>query len=263
MASIPLGYIELGDAYDRALEVLGGDGINAPFPEVASKQGQGWITYDTSAYDAAQYRVERLMRDALADGVLCAFELHPTFGPSKLTNREEWRKMSFGGLGVGTFVERLTNPGPDTEGRPVMLEVEAFHRWLSQVAGIETSLEAYSEIELKVDVAAEQRRELKRPGEQVERVLDGDRAFPGAETYATGAAGRPTSMHLILLEAERRLDCEKQVTSKKAFAAALSEWLAKDHPTAAPTTPKTITNNPRFSQMWREAQHRTQNQAQK
>ena len=40
--------------------------------------------------------------------------------------------MSFGGPGITTFVDSLTNPGPDTTGElAVMLNQKAFDQWLA------------------------------------------------------------------------------------------------------------------------------------
>jgi hypothetical protein len=39
--------------------------------------------------------------------------------------------MSFGGLGLGTYVQHLINPGPNTNGLPVALDITEFQQWLN------------------------------------------------------------------------------------------------------------------------------------
>jgi hypothetical protein len=60
---------------------------------------------------------------------------------------------------------------------------------------------------------------------------------------ATGAPGRPTSMHLVHPEHQRRLDARQAEQTLSAEAAALAAWLKKTHPNAPPLTVKTIENN--------------------
>jgi hypothetical protein len=75
-------------------------------------------------------------------------------------------------------------------------------------------------------------------------------------TYLSGTAGRPTSMpQFILPEASRRLAGGERPPSKLAFAESLSEWLSTQHPRAHSVQPKSITNNPEFTRLWREAQN--------
>lgn len=75
----------------------------------------------------------------------------------------------------------------------------------------------------------------------------------GGAMFRTSAAGRPSSMHLILREAKRRVgDPQYPTTNQKGFAMALSEWLSDKHPDAPPTTPKTMINNSEFRALHRE-----------
>ena len=62
------------------------------------------------------------------------------------------------------------------------------------------------------------------------------------EIYRSGAQGRPTSMHLIVVELDRRRDAEETLSTQMAEAAALADWLKHKHPRAAPATAKTIRN---------------------
>jgi hypothetical protein len=58
----------------------------------------------------------------------------------------------------------------------------------------------------------------------------------------TGAPGRPSSMHLILAEFQRRLANQLTEPSREAEAKWLAAWLTTAHPTAHPCTAKTIKN---------------------
>lgn len=66
---------------------------------------------------------------------------------------------------------------------------------------------------------------------------------PTEPIYSTGAAGRPTSMHLIKAEMHRRADHGELQPTLKAEFESLVEWLSKKHPQAHPATSKTIRNN--------------------
>jgi hypothetical protein len=61
-------------------------------------------------------------------------------------------------------------------------------------------------------------------------------------TYATGAAGRPSSAHLVAGELARRLAGGEASTSLRAEADYLAKWLTETHPGAAPMTSPTIRN---------------------
>lgn len=71
------------------------------------------------------------------------------------------------------------------------------------------------------------------------------------KTVRTGAQGAPTSMHLVLQEAQRRLDAGKYPGSLTAFTEDLANWLEVTEPKAAPTKPKTMRNNPKLQELWR------------
>lgn len=68
----------------------------------------------------------------------------------------------------------------------------------------------------------------------------------------SGGSGRPTAMHLILAELERR-GAEGMLESTQAEQArVLASWLRKAQTLAAPTKPKTITNNANFRAAYRK-----------
>jgi hypothetical protein len=73
--------------------------------------------------------------------------------------------------------------------------------------------------------------------------------WPGpVTTYKTGSPGRPSSVHLIVPEADRRISTGEVPDSLAAFARSLSEWLKTTHPTAARMKQKTIEN--RLRETW-------------
>jgi hypothetical protein len=63
-----------------------------------------------------------------------------------------------------------------------------------------------------------------------------------ARIEGTGAPGRPSSMHLLLDEAKRRLAEGKLVGTQEEEAKSLLAWLATNHPEAPRPGLKTITN---------------------
>jgi len=70
----------------------------------------------------------------------------------------------------------------------------------------------------------------------------------------TGGVGRPSAMHLILGELERRGVERKLADTQIGEARVLSRWLPKAHPQAARPTAKTITNNAEFRARYRQFQ---------
>jgi len=59
----------------------------------------------------------------------------------------------------------------------------------------------------------------------------------------TGAPGRPSSMHLIKPEFERRVDAKTIEASLNKESKALVAWLVATHPAMPTLTPKTVANN--------------------
>ena len=59
----------------------------------------------------------------------------------------------------------------------------------------------------------------------------------------SGAQGRPTSMHLIRPELERRIASGQLEKTCVAQTEALAEWFKIQYPDAAPATPKAIRNS--------------------
>lgn len=74
-----------------------------------------------------------------------------------------------------------------------------------------------------------------------------------AAPVATGAPGRPSSMHLILDEFERRADRKELAPQLRAEATALVDWLRTTHPQAKRPTVKTVENRIRAEYRSRKA----------
>jgi hypothetical protein len=79
---------------------------------------------------AEERRIERLMRDALADGPLDTWIEGPDGQPKPLRDREAWRQAAFGFANIASVPEPVVNPGPDTRGKPAFVEKPVFENWL-------------------------------------------------------------------------------------------------------------------------------------
>jgi hypothetical protein len=127
-------YIQLGRAFDRAFEASEEYRALADIPAADVSDTDDPLG---RAYARARCSVERRMRDALATGELEPLVRDPITGePVALTDREKWtRPPTDMHHGLGTFVNHMTNPGPETNGRPVHLERAAFLKWLNPAQG--------------------------------------------------------------------------------------------------------------------------------
>jgi hypothetical protein len=88
---------------------------------------------------------------------------------------------------------------------------------------------------------------LQRFSPQADGPVRNTGAIQTTEPMATGAPGRPTSMHLVEAELDRRIAAGDTWPSKMSAAQELSEWLRLNHNQAPQLTPKTITNR-----LWRK-----------
>ena len=69
--------------------------------------------------------------------------------------------------------------------------------------------------------------------------------------FRTGAAGRSTSIHLVLKMAQRRLAAGDYPESLSTFSEQLAAELKTTEPEAAPMTAKTMRNNAELRELWR------------
>jgi hypothetical protein len=83
-------------------------------------------------FDEAKRKVERLFRDALADGLIDAW-VNGTQGMEKLSDRESWRPMPVGLPGFEPRTHHLTNPGPNDE-KEVFIEQGQQKTWIAMTA---------------------------------------------------------------------------------------------------------------------------------
>jgi hypothetical protein len=91
-----------------------------------------------------------------------------------------------------------------------------------------------------------------RAGQEVREPEASDHAL-----FWTGAPGRPTSMHLILSEFERRRSSNALEPSLDLAAKALHQWLKATYPKAAPASWTTIRDKIRqHYRRWKESQQR-------
>jgi hypothetical protein len=91
---------------------------------------------------------------------------------------------------------------------------------------------------------------LREMGITVEPNSDSD-APDNSKIYSTGLQGRPTAIHLALPIAQLRLNAGDYPETKKMFSEQIAEAAAKAHPQAPPMKPKSLMNNPEFSELWR------------
>jgi hypothetical protein len=125
----PEGYMPLGDAFTQALCVLEDrEAILRQINEATTDEARSEYF---AKYDILERRVERRMRDALADGSLPAFIRTSDNQIEQLVDREEWRQEAFGIPGLDNVAHPVTNPGVDTDGQPVLVRIDNFQEWLT------------------------------------------------------------------------------------------------------------------------------------
>jgi hypothetical protein len=95
-------------------------------------------------YDGVIRRIEKLMRDAIADGILHLFSYGPSGRLERALERERFRPTSFGIPGFENVPHCLTSPGVDTGDQPVYLKRSNFHQWLSAQRG--NSLDRFTQV---------------------------------------------------------------------------------------------------------------------
>jgi hypothetical protein len=141
--SCPDGYLPINDAFEQACSELEGGGenlvrlVDEATAATDDERADRWadrVDELGAAHlrvDTVRWRVERLMRDALADGRLDVFYRAPSGEIERLLDREEWRREAFGIPDIANIAHPVTSPGPDTEGQPVLLKISDFQRWLT------------------------------------------------------------------------------------------------------------------------------------
>jgi hypothetical protein len=133
--TFPEGFIPIGDAFAQALEATEDCAPLLRSIDEAKSNDERFVLFDK--YDAVKRRVEKRMRSAIADGHLRPF-MRGQNGQIEqmvdrkgfLVDRKGFPRESFGVPGIENVPHHLTNPGPDTDGRPIFLRSSDFESWL-------------------------------------------------------------------------------------------------------------------------------------
>jgi hypothetical protein len=93
-----------------------------------------WLRVRTDEYVKRLRPIERLMRDALADGPLYTWIERPDGQMRRLSDedREAWREAAPLHPDIASIPDPDFNPGPNTEGLPARLEESVFEEWMKQ-----------------------------------------------------------------------------------------------------------------------------------
>jgi hypothetical protein len=132
MTSYPPNFIPIVDAFDQAVEAL------APIDIVRWAKAPiepDFLEFDQAKldeFDEANRKIDRLFRDALADGVIDPW-VNGVHGMEKLSDRESWRTRPVGLPGFEPRTHHLTNPGPNEE-REVFIERGQLKTWIAMTA---------------------------------------------------------------------------------------------------------------------------------
>jgi hypothetical protein len=133
MTSFPPNFIPIVDAFDQAFDVLAPVDIvrwtKAPIEHDFVEFNQAQL----GEFDEARRKVDRLFRDAVADGLIDTW-VKEGGRMEVLVDRELWRTTPLGPPGFESRTHHLTNPGPDDE-RAVAVERRQFETWLRMTAG--------------------------------------------------------------------------------------------------------------------------------
>ena len=127
--TFPEGFIPIGDAFAQAREATEDCAPLLRSIDKAKTNDERFRLFDK--YDAVLRRVEKRMRSAIADGHLRPFMRVQNTQIEQIVDREEFRRESFGVPGIENLPHHLSNPGPDTDGRPVLLKISNFREWLT------------------------------------------------------------------------------------------------------------------------------------
>jgi hypothetical protein len=139
MTSYPKNFIPIVDAFDQAVAALAPAKIAGPAKDPNGLSNAELVEFEddlekfAQRKDEAAGRVERLFRDALADGVIDAW-VKDGAEMQVLSDRESWRPAAFGAPGFEPRTHHLTNPGPNDD-REVVIDQGQLKTWLMMLAG--------------------------------------------------------------------------------------------------------------------------------
>jgi hypothetical protein len=128
MTSYPANFIPIEDAFEEAVAKLAPGVRTVATDEALSSVDEDEADRIYQSIDEAERRVEKLFRDALADGVLVAW-VNPGGQMEILSDREAWRPEALGIPGFEPSTHKLTNPGPNDD-REVFIERKVLKGWL-------------------------------------------------------------------------------------------------------------------------------------
>jgi hypothetical protein len=130
MSSFPPNFIPIVDAFTEAVEKLAPAPTAEPDPtDLGEEEFDREFGEFAQQRDEAKRKVERLFRDALAEGALdawvqCGAEMQI------LSDRESWHPEAFGLPGFEPRTHHLTNPGPNDD-REVFIERRTLKAWIA------------------------------------------------------------------------------------------------------------------------------------
>ena len=201
--------------------------------EMAQKHHGEWWRARRDDYLEALIRDHWLGRFMDNAGQSCVFDLANRGAPTSVTRHSVWRL-----LGDGKPQTVCEVRGSETPPWKTLAAAKREEYGGNVVQGI---LEKLGLSEADARAWMEQYDEENSP-----RVQLGTQHTPSVEPdpYRTGAAGRPTCMHLILAEFDRRAEANDIEAGQKVSAEArsLREWAMANHPTAPIPSADTIEN---------------------
>jgi hypothetical protein len=221
--SVPLPLAQLRAGGVRIVEAAAAPAHPPPHPnvpdpsldEATKARIRGWLEAKR-ALDAAREATRVDLRQALISGKLIAVALLPS-GELVAMRAADWRARFL----------RVENESDERTWGDALLARADLARWCGAPPEPEP---------------AERPGDWPAPPPERMRAEPLPASPPEPALISSGAPGRPSSMHLIRAEHQRRLDEGEAHESLAAEAGHLATWLAQQHPTAPQPTPKAIAN---------------------
>jgi hypothetical protein len=135
MTSFPPNFIPIVDAFYEAVAALEPAEVSGRAKDLSKAELVEFQDELDELYprkDEAERKVERLFRDALADGWIDAW-VNGRQGMEMLSDRATWRPKAFGAPGFEPRTHHLTNPGPNDD-REVFIEQGQLKTWIAMTA---------------------------------------------------------------------------------------------------------------------------------
>jgi hypothetical protein len=138
MTSFPPNFIPIVDAFNRAVDELSPAKIAGPTKDPSDLNEAELVEFEDEfnvflqLSDETQRTVERLFRDALADGLIDTW-VNGRQGMEMLSDCQSWRPAAVGIPGFEPRTHHLTNPGPNDE-REVFIERGQLKTWIAMTA---------------------------------------------------------------------------------------------------------------------------------